>query len=320
MEPIRLLVIGSAEAPHFRPVLDLAPSVDVRIGNTPEWLRTEMPEAGVILMGGNHGREFQALWPLARKVRWVHSLWAGVENMLSPEFIASPVPLTNARGVFAESLAEFVLGAILHFAKRIPAMMALQREGGWREFDVEMAGGRVLGIVGYGEIGQAAGRLAAAIGMRVQGLRRNPGAPDGIAERVFGAEGLAELLRSSDYVLLALPNAPASRNLIGAAELEAMKPSAVLINVGRGSAVDEPALIDALRAGRIAGAALDVFAREPLPPGHPLYALENVLISFHSADRTPDWQERAVRRFLENFERFRTGRPLVAVVDKAAGY
>ena len=320
MDLVRLLVIGNPEAAYFQPVLELSPSVDVRIGAGLEWLRAETPEADVILMGGNHAREFQVVWPLARKVRWVHSLYAGVENMLSPEFIASPVPLTNARGVFAESLAEFVLGAILHFAKRIPAMMALQREGRWREFEVEMARGRTLGVVGYGEIGQAAGRLAAAIGMRVQALRRHPHPPDGIAERVFGPDGLTELLRSSDYVLLAVPNAPASRNLIGAAELAQMKPSAVLMNVGRGSAVDEPALIDALRARRIAGAALDVFANEPLPPGHPLYALDNVLISFHSADRTADWQSRAIRRFLENFERFRNGQPLVAVVDKAAGY
>jgi phosphoglycerate dehydrogenase-like enzyme len=320
MEPIRLLAIGNPEAPYFRPILDLAPQVDVRIGAALEWLKTEIAEADALLNGGSHGSEFRAVWPLGRKVRWVHSLHAGVESMLSPEFIASPVPLTNARGVFAESLGEFVLAAILHFSKRIPAMMARQREGSWKEFDVEMARGRMLGIVGYGEIGQAAGRLAAAIGMRVQGLRRHPNPPDGIAERVFGPDGLRELLRSSDYVLLAAPNAPGTRNLMGAAELALMKPSAVLINVGRGSVVDEPALMEALREKRIAGAALDVFAHEPLPVGHPFFALENVLISFHSADRTPDWQQLAVRRFLDNFERFRTGQPLLAVVDKAAGY
>ena len=322
MAPIRLLVIGKADAPHFRPILDLAPAAEVRVGDAPDWLRTAIGDAEVILHGGYHGSEFRDAWPLARNVRWVHSLHAGVESMLSPEFVASPVPLTNARGVFAEPLAEFALAAILHFAKRVPAMMASQRERHWRIFEVEMARGQVLGIVGYGEIGQAAGRLAAAIGMRVQGLRRRPenGAADGIAERVFGPEGLPEMLRSSDYVLLAVPNAPGTRNLIGGAELALMKASAVLINVGRGSVIDQAALIDALRAKRIAGAALDVFAQEPLPPDDPLYALENVLISFHSADRTADWQQRAVRRFLDNFERFRTGQPLIAVVDKAAGY
>jgi len=319
MAPIRLLVIGNPDAPHFRPILDLAPAVDVRIGDALEWLRAEMPEADVVLHGGYKSGEFRAVWPLARKVRWVHSLHAGVESMLSPEFVASPVPLTNARGVFAEALAEFALAAILHFAKRIPAMMAEQRARRWREFEVEMARGQMLGIVGYGEIGQAAGRLAAAIGMRVQGLRRRP-VGDGVAERVFGPEGLPELLRSSDYVLLAAPNAPGTRHLIGAAELALMKPSAILINVGRGTVIDEAALVDALRAKRIAGAALDVFAREPLPQDDPLYSLDNVLMSFHSADRTPDWQQRAVRRFLENFERFRTGQPLVAIVDKEAGY
>lgn len=319
MESIRLLVIGRPDAEHFQPIRELAPAVEVRIGDDLDWIRTEIQQAEVVLHGGYNGAAFRDAWPLARRARWVHSLHAGVESMLSPEFAASPVPLTNARGVFAEPLAEFVIAAILHFAKCIPAMMASQREGRWREFEPNMASGRMLGIVGYGEIGRASGRLAAAIGMRVQGLRRRP-QPDDIAERVFGPEGLGELLRSSDYVLLAAPNAHGTRKLIGAAELAMMQSTAVLINVGRGSVVDEPALIDALRARRIAGAALDVFAEEPLPAGHSLYGLENVLISFHSADRTPDWQQRAVRRFLDNFERYRTGAPLLAVVDKAAGY
>jgi phosphoglycerate dehydrogenase-like enzyme len=322
MKSIRVVVIADPDAAHLKAIRDLAPTDDVRIGADPAWLAREIPEAEVVLHGGYHGREFRQAWPLAHNARWVHSLATGVENMLSPELIASPVPLTNARGVYAEPLAEFVLAAVLHFAKRIPQMMAQQRERHWETLRVEMIAGTMMGIVGYGEIGQAAGRLAKAVGMRVQASRRRPSqsAGDGVAERVLGSGDLAELARTSDYLVLAAPNAPGARHLIGTAELAAMKPSTVVINVGRGSAIDESALVDALKNRRIAGAALDVFEEEPLAPEHPFYSLDNVLISPHSADRTPDWQERAVRRFLENLERYREGRPLLAVVDKAAGY
>src|SRR5579884_891553 len=319
MKPIRLLAIADPAGPHLQPIRDLAPAADVRIGNSREWLADEMPAADVILHGGYNGREFRELWPLARKARWVHSLQTGVESMLTPEFVASPVPLTNARGVYAEPLAEFVLAAVLYFAKRIPLMIAQQRERSWRLLDVEMIAGRTMGIVGYGEIGRAAGRLAKAVGMRVLAVRRRP-EPDSIAERVAGPEELPEVLRTSDYVVAAAPNAPGTRHLLGKAELACMKESAVLINVGRGAVIDEAALIEALREKRIAGAALDVFEKEPLPPDSPLWAMENVLVSPHSADRTADWLDRAVRRFVDNFERFRDGRPLIAVVDKAAGY
>lgn len=322
MQPLRLLVIADPALPQLQPIRNLAPAADVHIGNDPEWLAREVPDADVIVHGGFNGREFRAAWPLARKARWVHSLPAGVENILSPEFVASPVPLTNARGVYAEPLAEFVLAAVLHFAKRIALMMRQQRERRWELLEVEIIAGRMMGVIGYGEIGQAAGRLARACGMRVQAVRRRPSASggDGVAERVLGTEGIADVLSSSDYVVLAAPNAPQTKHLIGAPELAAMRNTAVLINVGRGSVVDEAALAKALGEKKIGGAALDVFEREPLPAESPLWGFENVLVSPHSADRTADWLDRAVRRFLDNFELFRAGRPLVAVVDKAAGY
>jgi phosphoglycerate dehydrogenase-like enzyme len=176
--------------------------------------------------------------------------------------------------------------------------------------------------VGYGEIGRAAAELAKAFGMRVAALRRRPElcAGDPAVDLVFPPAGIREMLAASDYVLAAAPLTAATRGLIGRAELGAMKPHAVLINVGRGPVVDEAALIEALRERRIRGAALDVFDEEPLPAGHPFFSLDNVLLSPHCADHTPGWQEAAVRFFVENFHRYVNGEPLRNVVDKRQGY
>ena len=157
--------------------------------------------------------------------------------------------------------------------------------------------------------------------MRVIALRRRPQTGrDEIAERIYASNQLHELLAASDYVLMAMPSTPETRHMMGAAEFRAMQESAVLINLGRGSAVDEAALVDALREKRIRGAALDVCETEPLPADSPLYTLDNILLSAHSADRTQDWLERATRMFMENYGRFVRGEPLLNVVDKKAGY
>ncbi len=166
-----------------------------------------------------------------------------------------------------------------------------------------------MGVIGYGDIGKAAGRRAEAMGMKVLPMHRST-----------NREGKFDLLAKSDYVVLSAPLTPETRGIVGQAELRAMKPEAVLINVGRGPLVDEAALISALRGRRIGGAALDVFNEEPLPPGHPFYSLDNLLLSPHAADHTPDWKQRAMRLFLDNFERYRHSLPLENVVEKSRGY
>lgn len=318
----RVLVIGNPEAAHFRLLHELPQPTDLHIGIDPDFLAREAPSADIVLLGNFDGGLFKTVWPLATRARWVHSLAAGVEGMLSPEFVASPVPLTNARGVFAEALGEYAIAAVLHFAKNIPLMTRNQRSHQWESLTVEMVRGKTLGVVGYGGIGREAARLAAAIGMRVIALRRKPAEPgtDRIAERIYTPSELHDLLAASDYVLMAMPATAETWHIIGAAELRAMKPEAVLINIGRGSSVDEAALVEALREKRIRGAALDVFETEPLPPDDPLFTLDNVLLSAHSADRTVDWLERAMRIFIENYGRFVRGEPLLNVVDKRAGY
>ncbi len=232
------------------------------------------------------------------------------------------MPLTNARGVFSASLGEFVMAAVLFFAKDFPRMRRSQAARTWDPFDVDWAQGKTLGIVGYGDIGRAAAERARAFGMKILALRRNLDAArqDPLVDEAIPLERRADLMARSDYVVVAAPLTPETRGLVGPAEIAAMKPTGVLINVGRGPIVDEAALLAALQAGRIRGAALDVFDTEPLPKEHAFYGLDNVLLSPHCADNTPGWLEGSMRFFLQNLEHFRAGRPLLNLVDKARGY
>jgi phosphoglycerate dehydrogenase-like enzyme len=287
----------------------LPDSTRIAVGNMAAAFNGAAREADVILNWSGTRELLQQVWRMSPRVRWVHSRSAGLDDLLFPELAHSETTLTNARGVFSEILGEFVMGAVLFFAKGFRRMVRSQEAGLWDQFDLVEIAGQTMGVVGFGDIGQAAARRAEAMGMRVLPYRRSsdPGRK-------------RELLAQSDYVLLSTPLTPETREIIGAEELAAMKPGAVLINVGRGPLVSEGALIEALREHRIGGAALDVFDQEPLPAGHPFYTLDNVLLSPHSADHTADWKERAMRMFLDNFERYRKGRPLQNVVDKVRGY
>ncbi len=322
MSSISLLAISNPALPELSRLEELQGPVDLIVSNDLEYLTERAPDADVILNCTFHGDLFCKVFPHASKVRWVHSLSAGVETILCPELAAGATPLTNGRGVFRGSLAEFTITAILYFAKELRRMIRQQQAGVWKQFDVVEIKGRTLGVVGYGEIGRASAELAKALGMRVIALRRRASLSqaDPLLDAVYPADQLRDLMAASDYVLAAAPITPDTRGMIGAAELRAMKPTAAIINVGRGPVIDEAALIDALREKRIAGAALDVFDVEPLPPGHPFFELENVLLSPHCADHTPGWVGLAMTQFLEEFERFRTGQPLRNIVDKQAGY
>jgi phosphoglycerate dehydrogenase-like enzyme len=224
--------------------------------------------------------------------------------------------------VFSQPLGEFVIGAALFFTKDYRRLVRSQQAGVWDQFDVEPLAGQTIGIVGYGDIGRAIATRAHALGMKVLALRKRPAesAGDTLVDEVFGPERKLEMLARSDFVAAAAPLTAETRGMIGAAELGVMKKTAVVMNVGRGPVIDEAALVRALEEKRIKGAALDVFDREPLPEGHPFYRLENVLLSPHSADHTPDWLAQAMTFFLQNFERFRAGAPLLNVVDKERGY
>jgi phosphoglycerate dehydrogenase-like enzyme len=322
MNPLTLLVVGNPAAHHLKLLERLPDEIRVVVSLDPEIFASAAPEAGVLLNSSAPIDRVRAVWNMAPKLRWVHSLSAGVENSLFPELISSPVPLTNSRGIFARSLGEFAIGAALYFDKDLERMKRQQRSGKWEPFDVQELYAKTMGIVGYGSIGRAAARLAHAFGMKVLALRRKPAHSDGdtLLDGVFPPERINDLMAQSDFVVVAAPLTPQTSGMVGSAQIAAMKPSAIFINVGRGPVVDEPALIAALKDKRIRGAALDVFDKEPLPEGHPFYSMENVLLSPHCADHTPGWIESAVEFFLDNFERFRKGEPLENIVDKHAGY
>jgi phosphoglycerate dehydrogenase-like enzyme len=322
MDDITVLVLADPAEPQLAMLKALPHSTNVVIGNTPAAFRSAAPGARVILNWSVSLEVFEQVWRMAANVRWVHSRSAGLDGVLFPALAESPVPLTNGRGVFSEILGEFAIGAVLFFAKDFRRMVASQMAGAWDQFDIVEIRGQTIGIVGYGDIGRAVAGRAHALGMKVLALRRRPelSRGDPFVDRILPPERKRELLADSDYVVVVAPLTPETHGLIGSAEFEAMKSTAVLINIGRGPVVDEAALVSALERKRIRGAALDVFDTEPLPASHPFYKLDNVLLSPHCADHTPDWKERAMQLFLDNFERFRRGEPLANVVNKKIGY
>jgi phosphoglycerate dehydrogenase-like enzyme len=326
MKKLKTVAICQPDA-YFLPVLDsIRDQADLFVGDTPETLAPYIPDAEVIMLAWvkNKPVSLRDFWPQLKNLRWVHSMSAGVEHLLFPELIESPVPVTNARGVFKRALAEFATLGALYFARRVRLMIEHQRQVEWKILQVENIAGRTMGIVGYGEIGRECALLAKGIGMRINAVRRRPelAANDPLIDKAYAPADLKSMLAASDVVVLAAPATPETFHMISEPELRAMKPSGILVNIGRGTLVDEPQLVRALQEGWIAGAALDVFETEPLPKESPLWAMENVLISPHSADRTihPDWLEMAAQRFVNNFHLFAEGKPLEYVVDKRAGY
>jgi phosphoglycerate dehydrogenase-like enzyme len=317
-----IVVLADPAERHLGMLPQLA-GVTIVVGNSPEVFEQARGDASVLLNWSGSLALFRKVLGMCSNLRWVHSRSVGLERTLFPELTESSVPLTNGSGVFSPSLGEFALGAILYFAKDFRRMIRNQMAGVWEAFDVLPVSGQTVGIVGYGDIGRAIAARVRPLGMRVLAVRRHAGVPrdaDALVERTFGPELRAEMISQSDYVVVATPLTAETRAMIGETEFAAMKRSAVVINVGRGPVIEEKALVKALSDGRIRGAALDVFDQEPLPAGHPFYRLENVLLSPHCADHTPDWLDNAMRFFVEQFERYRKGEPLLNVVDKKLGY
>lgn len=322
MDNITVLVLANPTDPELALLEELPEKTNLAVGNSLEAFTNLAPEADVIVIWSGTGELLREVFAVCPRVRWVHSRSAGLDGVLFPELVESPVPLTNASGVFSRPLGEFALGAILYFAKDFRRMIRNQEAGVWGQFDMPEIAGQTVGIAGYGDIGRAVAARVHPVGMRVLALKRHVPTEntDPLVDRIYGPEGRLEMIGRSDYIVAAAPLTAETRGMIGEPEFAAMKPEAVVINVGRGPVIDETAMVRALAAGRIKGAALDVFESEPLTAGHPLYTLPNVLLSPHCADHTPDWLERAMRFFLDNFERFRQGQPLLNVVDKKLGY
>ena len=266
-----------------------------------------------------------ALTPPAN-LRWIHTGAAGVASLLHPELSERHIVLTNSAGIHAAPMAETVLAMMLHFARGLDYAVQAQAQAAWRTdvFEDTRSGirelaGATLGIIGLGGIGRAIAQRAGALGMHVIGTRRTGGPVDGV-EVLSGDDALTQLLQRSDFVVATVPSTSATQHLIGEPQFRLMRRDAVFVNVARGSVADEQALLAALQERRLRGAALDVFATEPLPPTHPFWRLDNVLITPHVSATTPRYWEREADLMLDNLQRYLNAQPLRNVVDPDAGY
>jgi phosphoglycerate dehydrogenase-like enzyme len=300
------------------------PGLQIAQRDSYEGIETELSDAEVVFTISLRPEQFAT----ARALRWIHTPSAAVHQMLFPELINRSVVLTNSREVHGPVVAEHVVALMFALAKKIPQSVLLQQKRIWGQETIWSEGphpqeiaGATLGLIGVGSIGGRVARIAASLGMRVIAVREHPekGTPDGV-EQVFALTELDQLLGQSDFVVLAAPLLAATERLINADRLARMKPSGYLINVGRGPQVDQAALVEALRTRRIAGAALDVFDREPLPPDSPLWNLDTLLITPHTAGLTSKLWQRHYELFSENLRRYTAGEPLLYVVDKHKGY
>ncbi len=270
-----------------------------------------------------------ALLDGARRLRWIQAASAGIEGHPAQAIVAKGIILTNAAGVAAPTIAEHVLALMLALCRNLHVAYRLQRDARWDRPAVMMGTGTsirefrgsAVAVLGLGPIGMEVAARAAALGAIIRGCRRRPDArtPPGF-QRVVGPEGLDDLLAWADFVVVALPHTPATDRMLGRERLRRMKGSAYLVNVGRGAVVDEAALMEALDEGAIAGAALDVFADEPLPASSRLWAMPNVIVTPHVAGARPRYLELAVELFIANLTRYVAGAPLLNRVDPIAGY
>lgn len=323
MDNNTVVVLANPTEPQLAMLEQLPAETGIVVGNSAEAFARAAPDANVIFNWSLSGGLLREVFVMCPHVQWVHSRAAGLDNMLFPELIESPVPLTNGTGVFSQSLGEFVLGAILYFAKDFRRMIRNQIAGVWEQFDIQEVAGQTVGIVGYGDIGRAVATRVCPLGMQVLAVKRHGPPlynPDPLVARIYSPKDRLEMISRCDYIVVSAPLTAETRGMIGEDEFAAMKPEAVVINVGRGPTINEAAMVRALTEMRIKGAALDVFDTEPLPDGHPFYKLENVLLSPHSADHTSDWMEQAMQFFIQQFERFRKGETLLNIVDKKLGY
>jgi phosphoglycerate dehydrogenase-like enzyme len=300
------------------------PKLQITQRNSYEGVEEDLRDAEVLFTLSLRPEQFAA----APQLRWIHAPSAAVHQLLFPQLVKSEVVVTNSREVHGPVVAEHVIALIFALAKKILQAVRLQEKRTWGQEAIWKQGahpreiaGATLGLIGVGSIGRRVAQMASALSMRVIAVREHPekGKPDGV-QAVFAPSQLDDVLRQSDYVVLAAPLIAATQGLINTNRLAVMKPEACLINVGRGAQVDEAALITALSTRRIAGAALDVFEREPLPPESPLWNVDNLLITPHTAGLTEKLWHRHYDLFSDNLRRYLARQPLQFMVDKQKGY
>ncbi|TVP89678.1 MAG: D-2-hydroxyacid dehydrogenase [Pseudomonadaceae bacterium] len=311
----RILVLV-ADADEQLPGLEALPdSVQVQTVSDEAELRDALPEADILVVTDFRTGLLERCWPDEPKLCWVHATSAGVDALLFPALVDSPIMLTNARGLFDRGIAEYVLGAVLMFAKDTHGNLRLQAERNWQHRDTELIDQRQVLVVGAGSIGAQVARLLGAVGMQVTGIASKAREHEDFVE-VLGQESLHDALPKADFVVITAPLNDATEGMFDRQAFAAMKPGARLINVGRGPIVKTDALLAALEAGEIAGAALDVFEEEPLPAEHPLWSQPQVMVSAHMAGDFIGWRRALGEQFVANFQRWQAGEALFNQVKK----
>ena len=280
----------------------------------------QLPDCEILVAWGFNN--IQPIYGMAKNLRWIHALTAGVEFLLFPETQNSPVLISNSKGIHGIPMAEHVLGMMLSFTRRLPLLQQQQQKHLWQRppiDDLQEINGKTMAVVGLGAIGREIARKAKAMDMRVVAAKREM-TQEPFVDRLYRPEQLLEMLAEADFVVVALPLTDATNGLFGREQFAAMKPSAYFINVSRGAVVQEEPLLECLKAGRIAGAGLDVFVEEPLPAANPFWDLPNVIITPHLAAISPVYLDRAIKLFADNLSRYIADKPLLTPIDKARGY
>ena len=315
-----LVVQGASRVSEVPRLVEIEDEAEIRFATSADELRVALSGAEVMLGWNFRADSLQQAWASATDLRWIHWGGAGVDAAMFRELVESRVQLTNARGVFDRPIAEWVLGVMLAFAKRLPDTLAAQRHAEWNYQHSEMLTGKRALVVGVGSIGRAIGRLLGAAGLEVEAVGRSARSGGGDFARIHAIDDLRRLLPCADYVVLVTPLTAQTHHLFGAAEFDAMAPQARFINVGRGALVVEEELLHALQEGTIAGAALDVFVDEPLPADSPFWTAPNCIVSPHMSGDFEGYEAVIARQFIDNWRRFRAGEPLENQVDKQLGF
>lgn len=306
---------------------DQPPDLAARLGadarvrtvfDVPE-LAAAVPDSDVVFVWDFRSSGLREAWSDRSRVRWVHVASAGVDALLFPELRAQRVLVTNSRGVFDAAIAEFVLGAVLASAKDLWGTFRLQAQHVWQHRESRLVAGSTALVIGAGSIGRAVARLLGAVGCQTVGVARAARA-DPAFGRVVGLTDAGAELPAADYVIITAPLTDETNGLINRAAFARIKPGAILVNVGRGPIVDERALLEALDAGALGGAVLDVFCEEPLPPDHPFWSRPDVLVSPHMCGDFEGFRETLVDLFASNFNSWRAGGALRNLVDQERGY
>jgi phosphoglycerate dehydrogenase-like enzyme len=315
----RVVILAAEGQPRPYNLAEIEERADVTVTDA-AGLAEASRGADVLFLWDFFSSALRDAWPHADSLKWVHVAAAGVDAMMFDELRASDVVVTNAHGTFDQPIAEFVLASVLAHDKQLHLSKNLQQHSVWQHRELTRTAGAHALVVGTGGIGRATARLLRAVGMEVRGVGRTAREDDPDFGTVHPSADLAEHAGWADHVVLIAPLTEQTRNMVDARVLAAMKPTAHLVNVGRGALVDEPALIEALRGGRIAAASLDVFSEEPVPASHPFWAMDNVHMSAHMCGDVIGWRDALARQFLDNLERWTAGGRLANVVDKERGY